>query len=153
MLSLAGCGGGGDGAAVSTSTPVPTVEAPGAPTNLTVVRTPDVTLSATVTWSPPVAGGPPVTFEIYRSTTAGSAFLPDNHLISIPFVAGQASYTFIDNAGLTPVETYWVVSAKNAGGETPTAEVMYKPIGPPGGGGDTGFGNNFSAVLIFADNI
>jgi len=32
--------------------------------------------------------------------------------------------------------------------------VMYKPIGGGvGGGGDTGFGNNFSAALVFADDI
>jgi len=129
------------------------IEPPGVPTNLSVVRTPETTLSATVIWSPPTTGGDPATFEIYRSTTAGEAFLPDNHLTSIPVVAGQASYTFIDNAGLTPVDTYWVISAKNAGGETPTDEVMYKPIGPPGGTGDTGYGNNFAAALIFADDI
>lgn len=153
-FALGGCGS--DSASTATTDPtVPTVAAPGVPTNFTVIRTPEVTLSATLGWSPPTSGGTPVTFEIYRSTTAGTAFSPDNHLISIPVVAGQATYTFIDNAGLTAVNTYWVVSAKNAGGETPTAEVMYKPIGPPGGGGggDAGFGNNFAAALIFADDI
>lgn len=45
-----------------------------------------------------------------------------------------------------------MVSAKNAGGETPTAEVMYKPIGPAGGE-EEGYGNNFSAALVFADDI
>lgn len=151
MLSLVGCGGGGGSAGDSATTP--TVEAPGAPVLFTVEKTPEGVLSATLTWSPPVTGGAPVTFEIYRSTVAGTVFSSDNHLISIPVVTGQASYTFIDNAGLTSVETYWVVSAKNAGGETPTAEVPFKPIGPPSGGGDTGFGNNFAAALIFADNI
>ena len=43
-FSFTGCGGGGDGAVDSTSTPVPTVEAPGAPTNFTVIRTPDAIL-------------------------------------------------------------------------------------------------------------
>lgn len=152
-FALSGCGGS-DSVSTSTTDPtVPTVAAPGAPTNLTVIRTPEVTLSATVSWSPPTSGGAPVSYEIYRSTTAGTAFSPDNHVISVPVVAGQATYTFIDNAGLTPVDTYWAVSAKNAGGETPTAEVMYKPIGPPSGTGDTGFGNNFAAALIFADDI
>lgn len=144
--AITGCGGGGGGVAVV---------APDAPTGVTVERTPETTLSATVTWSAPATGGVPDSFEIYRSTTAGTAFLPDNHLISIPAVAGQTTpYTFIDNAGLTPVDTYWVVSAKNAGGETPSAEVMYKPIGSPsGGGGDEGYGNNFAAALVFADDI
>ncbi len=137
----------------------PTVQAPGVPTNLAVAKTEgeEVILSATLTWSPPIpgTGGDPETFEIYRSLTAGETFLPDNHLISIPVVAGQASYEFIDNAGLTPrVDIYWVVSAKNAGGETPTGEVsLYLQSGPPGGTGDTGFGNNFAAAMIFADDI
>ena len=120
-----------------------------------MVRPPDAILSATVSWSAPIEqGGPPASYEIYRSTTIGTAFAPENHLITIPVVVGQTDYSFVDNAGLTPVETYWAISAKNAGGETSTGEVMYKPIGPPTGGtGDTGFGNNFSAALIFADGI
>ena len=130
------------------------VDPPEAPTGFTVIRTPDTILSATLEWTAPLTGGEPSSFEIYRSTTAGTAFQDANQVISIPAVAGKAVYTFVDNTGLTPVETYWVVSAKNAGGETPTAEVMYKPIGPPGGGGgDEGFGNNFAAGIIFADNI
>jgi len=135
----------------------PTVEAPAEPINFTVVKTEgeEVILSATLTWSPPTTGGAPDTFEIYRGTTAGATFLPDNRVTSIPVVAGQASYEFIDNAGLTPrVDIYWVVSAKNAGGETPTGEVsLYLQSGPPGGTGDTGYGNNFAAAMIFADDI
>ena len=145
--AFAGCGGGNSGTDDGSA-----VAAPGVPTNFTVVGVSGELLSATLTWSPPATGGAPTSYEIYRSTTAGTAFQPDNHLISVPVVAGQASYTFVDNAGLTPVDTYWVVSAKNAGGETPTAEATYKPVGPPGGG-DEGYGNNFSAALIFADNI
>jgi len=143
--TVGGCGGSDGGGGVL---------APGEPTNLTVVRTPETTLSATVTWEAPLSGGAPDTYEIYRSTTAGTVFQADNHVISIPAVAGQTTpYSFIDNAGLTPVNTYWVVSAKNAGGETPTGEVLYKPIGSPsGGGGDEGYGNNFAAALIFADD-
>lgn len=144
-FSLGGCNGDNGTAA--------TVAAPGVPTAFTVVRTPEVTLSATLTWSPPAEGGTPDSFEIYRSTTAGTVFQAANHVISVPAVAGQTTpYTFIDNAGLTPVDTYWVVSAKNAGGETPTAEVLFKPIGPPGGG-DEGYGNNFSSALVFADDV
>ena len=145
-FALGGCGSGSDTATTSG------VAAPGVPTNFTVVRTPTETLSATLNWSAPVSGGAPATYEIYRSTTAGSAFQPANHLITVSAVAGQANYEFIDNAGLTAVNTYWVVSAKNAGGETPTAEVMYKPIGGPGAG-DSGYGNNFSSALVFADDI
>jgi hypothetical protein len=150
-FAVTGCGGGGGGTVAPPVTP--TVAAPGAPTNFAVIRTPETTLSATLTWSVPLAGGDPASFEVYRSTAAGTVFQSANHLVSIPAVAGKTTYTFIDDAGLTPrVETYWVVSAKNAGGETPTAEVAYVPIGG-GGGGDIGFGNNFSAALIFADDI
>jgi hypothetical protein len=142
--ALTGCGDDDNGVAVA---------APQAPAGLTVERTPGTTLSATVTWSAAAAGGVPASFEIYRSTTTGTAFVPGNHVISIPAVAGQATpYTFIDNAGLTPVDTFWVVSAKNAGGETPSAQVMYRPIGPAGGDVE-GYGNNFSAALVFADDI
>jgi len=144
-FTVGGCGGdnGGDG-----------VVAPGEPTSLTVERTPETTLSATVTWSAPSSGGESDSYEVYRSTTAGTVFQADNHVISIPAVAGQTTpYSFIDNAGLTPVDTYWVVSARNAGGETPTGEVLYKPIGSPsGGGGDEGYGNNFAAAIVFADD-
>lgn len=142
-LAVTGCGGGG-----GTSAFTSTVAAPGAPTNFTVAQTASGTLSATLAWSSPTTGGAPVSFEIYRSTTAGTVFQPTNHLISIP-VTGGTTYTYIDNAGLSPVNTYWAVSAKNAGGETATAEVMYKPTGTA----PAGFGNNFSAALIFADDI
>jgi len=128
------------------------VEAPGAPTAFTVERTPEATLSATLTWSVPSpgTGGEPASYEIYRSAAAGSVFNPDNHLVSIQAEANKTNYEFIDNAGLTRnTETYWVVAAKNAGGETPTNEVLYTPIG--GGGETDSFGNNFAAALIFAD--
>lgn len=152
-FTLGGCGGGSDPPPGGLTQPVATVEAPAAPTNFTVVRTPEATLSADLSWSAPTTGGAPATFEIYRGTTAGTAYDPTNHLVTVPVVAGQTNYAFTDNAGLTAVDTYWVVSAKNSGGETPTGEVMYKPIGGAGGGGDTGFGNNFSAALVFADDI
>ena len=155
-FALGGCGSGSssDTPPGDSTQPVPTVEVPGAPTNFSVVRTPEVTLSADLSWSAPRTGGAPATYEIYRSTTQGTVFQPDNHLVTVPAQAGETSYAFTDNAGLTAVETYWVVSAKNAGGETPTAEFMYKPIGGgAGGGGDTGYGNNFAAALIFADDV
>ena len=147
-LAMVGCGSSN-----STTAATPSVEAPGPPTSFSVVRTPETTLSVTLAWSSPAAGGSTESYEIYRSTTAGAAYLPENHLVSLPAVPGKTTpYTFVDNAGLIPrVETYWVVSAKNTGGETPTSEVAYTPIGGVGGG-DTAFGNNFAAALIFADN-
>ncbi len=145
-LALAACGGGSSGTTTSSTA----LAAPGVPTSFAVVGTTGGTLSATLSWSPPADGTQPTSYEIYRSTTSGTAFSSDNHLSSIPVVAGQSSYSFIDNAGLSAVDTYWVVSAKNAGGETPSAEVSYKPVGPASGG-DTSFGNNLSTPLIFAD--
>lgn len=130
-----------------------TVEAPTAPTSFSVVRTPDKILSATLSWTAPTTGGAVDSYEIYRSTTPGTVFQESNKVFSLPAEDGKTNYTHIDNVGLTNVETYWVVSAKNAGGEANTVEVMYRPIGPPNGGGDTGYGNNFSAALIFADGI
>lgn len=150
-LAMAGCG---SSSSTSSTTPTtPSVEAPGPPTSFSVVRTPETTLSVTLAWSSPAAGGSVESYEIYRSTTAGGTYTPENHLVSVPADPDKTTpYTFVDNAGLTPrVETFWVVSAMNAGGETPTAEVAYTPIGGVGGG-DTAFGNNFAAALIFADN-
>ena len=144
VFAVTGCGGGGGGTTA-------TVAAPAAPTNLAVVNTTGVSLSETLTWSPPTTGGALASYEIYRSSTAGAAFLPENHLISLP----ATTLTFIDNAGLANVLTYWAVSAKNAGGEVATAEKSDTPSTTTGGGGgaDTGFGNNFSAALIFADDV
>ena len=141
---VSGCGGG-------SSTTLSTLDLPGVPTAFTVVPTQGTTLSATLSWSPPTSGGAPTNYVIYRSTTAGTAFSPTNLVTSIPAVTGQSTYTFIDNAELTSVPTYWVVSAENASGETPTAEVSITPIGPSNTSGDTGFGNNLSSPLIFAD--
>ena len=149
-FGLSACGGGG-GSTASTATPT-ALALPGVPTSFTVSGTSGQTLSATLNWSVPTSGATPTSYEIYRSTTAGTAYSATNHLISIPVVAGQGSYSFLDNAGLAGVDTYWVVSAKNASGETPTAEVTYKPIGSPSGG-DSSFGNNASVPIIFADGI
>ncbi len=124
------------------------VEAPGAPTNYTVVATAaGGDLSATLGWSAPATGGEPTSYEIYRSTTADNLFDPANHLLSLP----ATTFEFIDNAGLERgVTTYWIVAAKNAGGETPTLPAAYTPPGGGGGEVDT-YGNNFAAAMIFAD--
>ncbi|MDX1808331.1 MAG: fibronectin type III domain-containing protein [Sulfurospirillaceae bacterium] len=140
-IMASGCGGGGD----STTQ---TVEAPGMPTNFTVVATPSGgALSATLSWSAPTTGGNVTSYEIYRSTTAANIFDPANHLISLP----ATTHEFIDNAGLERgVTTYWIVAAKNAGGETTTLPQSYTP--PGGGAGEVvTYGNNFAAAVIFAD--
>jgi hypothetical protein len=127
------------------------VIAPTAPQGVSVIRTPEVTLSATITWGAP-SSGIPVTYEIYRSTTAGSAFLPANHVASV----AAGTYQYIDNSGLLGNTTYyWAVTAKNVGGENASNEVSLKVVGSSSGGGGTtsAFGNNFSAALVFADDI
>jgi hypothetical protein len=142
-FAVSGCNSSSD-----TTAAVPTVAAPGAPTGLAAATTAG-TLSVTLTWSPPTGGGTPASYEIYRSTAAGTAYQAANHLITIP-VTGNATYTYTDAAGLSSGTTYyWAVSAKNAGGETPSAEVSFKPTGTA----PAGFGNNFSSALIFADDI
>jgi len=108
------------------------VAAPGEPTNFTVVATAaGGDLSATLAWSAPTTGGETASYEIYRSNSADNVVDPANHLISLP----ATTFELIDNAGLERgVTTYWVVAAKNAGGETPTLVQGYTP--PGGGGGE-----------------
>ena len=123
----------------------------GAPQNVGVIRTPEAILSATLSWAAPQSGVP-VSYEIYRATAAGTAF-PANHVASV----SATTFQYVDNSGLLGNTTYyWAVSAKNAANEeTAASEVSIKVIGPPtgGGGGDTGFGNNFAKALIFADGV
>jgi hypothetical protein len=125
------------------------VEAPGEPANFLVVATPaGGDLSATLSWSAPTTGGETTSYEIYRSNSADNIFNPDNHLLSLP----ATTFEFIDNAGLERgVTTYWIVAARNAGGETPAA--LPGEYTPPGSGGGEveGYGNNFAGALIFAD--
>lgn len=150
-LSLSGCGGS------SSTTPVtPTIAAPGAPTAFTVTGGENV---ATLQWSPPAASattGEPATFEIYRSTTAtanpADLVIPTNLVKSIDAVAGQTTpyaYTDVGLPGANAVY-YYVVAAKNAGGETPSAVASDSVTGPRT---PATYGNNFSAALIFADDI
>lgn len=149
-LSLSACGGS------SSTTPVnPTVAAPGEPTAFSVTGGENV---ATLQWSPPVASattGEPDSYEIYRSTTepvsAADLVNPANLVESVPAVAGQTaySYTALNLEGGNATH-YFVVAAKNAGGETPSVVASDQVTGPPK---PQTYGNNFSAALIFADDI
>ncbi len=147
-----GCSGDSGSSSGTTGSSDTTIEAPGVPVNYTVVATAaGGDLSATLAWSKPTTGGETASYSIYRSTTDGDIFNPDNHLISIPAVEGKSSYEFIDNAGLERgVTTYWIVAAKNAGGETPTLPGSFTPPGGGAGEVDT-YGNNFASAMIFAD--
>jgi hypothetical protein len=130
------------------------VVAPGAPTAFTVTGGENV---ATLQWSPPAASataGLPVTYEIYGSTTATTAatlVAPANFVASVAVVSGQTvySYTALGLVGANATH-YFVVTAKNTGGETPSSVASGKVTGPPK---PQTYGNNFSAALVFADDI
>lgn len=150
-LSLSGCGGSSSS---STTPTTPTVAAPGAPTAFSVTGGENV---ATLQWSPPVASattGEPTTYEIYGSTTDNATTTlvdPANLIASIPVVATQTtySYTALNLVGGNATH-YFVVAAKNAGGETPSAVASADVTGPKTA---KSYGNNFSAALIFADDF
>ena len=145
-LSFSGCGG--------SSSFTPTVAAPGAPTAFTVTGGENV---ATLQWSPPAASataGAPASYEIYRSTTATTTttlVAAANFVASIPATTQTTPYSYT-NLGLPGQNTtyYYVVAAKNAGGETPSTVASDSVTGPPN---PQTYGNNFSAALIFADDI
>jgi hypothetical protein len=79
------------------------------------------------------------------------SFLNTPVIASIPAVTGQTTYTYtalgLEGGNATH---YFVVTAKNAGGETPSAVASDSVTGPPT---PATYGNNFSAALIFADDI
>ena len=149
-FALTACGGDDETAAPPAT---PTVAAPGAPTALTATGGENV---VTLQWSPPAVSataGLPDSYEIYRSTTAITAATivnPANFVTSIPVVAGML--TSFTNSGLPGGnKTYnFVVTAKNAGGETPSSVASATVTGSPN---PAVAGNNFSAALIFADDI
>ena len=145
-LGLSGCPS-------SSSNTASTVAAPGTPTSFTVTGGENV---ATLQWSPPAVSataGLPTSYEVYRSTASAPAATiasSANFVTTIPVVAGQTIYSFT-NLGLPGATTYYfVVTAKNAGGETPSAVASDQVTGPPT---PATYGNNFSAALIFADDI
>jgi hypothetical protein len=110
----------------------------------------------TLQWLPPAASataGLPDSYEIYRSSTATTAATivnPANLVTSIPVVTGML--TSFTNSGLPGGNTtyYFVVTAKNAGGETPSSVANATVTGTIN---PAVAGNNFSAALIFADDI
>jgi hypothetical protein len=127
----------------------PQVPAPDAPRNLTAILTPETTLSVTLQWEPPDPNTA-LSYNLYRGETAG--FSAD--LATATATLGAIS-PHIDQVPVGGVTYYYTVTAVNAGGESlPSGEVSATPRGPQQPGvGDTGFGNNLSAPLIFADGI
>lgn len=145
-LSLSGCGG-------SSSSAAPPPAAPAAPTAFTVTGGENV---ATLQWSPPAvsaSAGLPATYEIYRSdtaTTAETIVVSTNFVVSVPVDPALTIYSYTDMALPGATTYYYVVTAKNAGGETPSTVASDQVSGPPN---PATYGNNFSAALIFADDI
>ena len=153
-LSFSGCGGSSSDTVVLPEAPPPVaVVAPAAPTTLTATAGENV---VTLQWSPPAASdtaGLPDSYEIYRSTTATTAatiVAAANFVTTTAVVSGQTVYSFTNTALAGTTTFYFVVTAKNAGGETPSSVASARPTGPPN---PVVAGNNFSAALIFADDI
>jgi hypothetical protein len=146
-LSFSGCGG-------SSSSADPPPAPPAEPTAFTVTGGENV---ATLQWSPPAASataGLPASYEIYGSTTATTAATivdPVNFVSTIPVASGQTvySYTALGLAGSNTTHNF-VVTAKNAGGETPSSVASDSVTGPRVA---KTYGNNFSAALVFADDV
>jgi hypothetical protein len=153
VVTAKNTGGETPSTVASAQVTVPVV-APGAPTAFTVIGGENV---ATLQWSPPAASataGLPVTYEIYGSTTATTAatlVAPANFVASVSVISGQTvySYTALGLVGGNATH-YFVVTAKNTGGETPSSVASGKVTGPPK---PQTYGNNFSAALVFADDI
>ena len=100
-------------------------------------------------------GRPPDSFNVYRSTTnpvtAAALVLPANLIGTIPAVANQTTYTYPDRALAGTTTYYYTVTAINAGGASPPSNLANaRPTGSPR---PVVAGNNFSAALIFADDI
>lgn len=153
-LGLSGCP---SSSSSSDAAPPPViVVAPGAPTSFTATGGENV---ATLQWSPPassVSVGLPDSYEVYRSTTATTAATivnTANFVTTTAAVTGQTTPYSFTNLGLPGANaTYnFVVTAKNAGGETPSTNVASATV--TGSPTPAVAGNNFSAALIFADDI
>jgi len=146
-VALTGCGSD------SAAPPPPVVAAPDAPTNLTATAGENL---VDLSWSPPAASATadvPTSYGIYVSTTdttVGTVFVPENLLAEVPVVDGRTVYDFTNSGLPGTIDHYYVVSSKNAGGETPSTVASARPTGSPN---PPTAGNNFSGAMIFADNI
>lgn len=152
---VTGVGAGGESLASEQVSAMAQVPVPNAPQSLSAVLTPETTKSVTLQWSAPLPPTDPadiLSYNLYRSTTAG--IVPG---VSVADKVEGVVSPHIDLVPAGQVTYYYVVTAVTAGGEGPaSAEVSATPRGSPGtggGGGDTGFGNNLSVPLVFADGI
>jgi fibronectin type 3 domain-containing protein len=82
-------------------------------TGLLPVLHSQTTHSLTVSWTAPTTGGAVVSYNVKRSTSAGSEAV----IASVP--ATQTSY--VDTAGVAGTKYFYVVSASNSFGESPNS--------------------------------
>ncbi len=151
-------GPGGESIASEEVGAAPKDPPPGAPLNVTASLTAETTLSVTISWTEPVTGTAPASYNIYRSTTSPVTVEAANLLANAAALPGQLMQ-YIDTNGLVGQTTYYyVVTSVTDGSESlPSAEVSATPHGSSSGGGggggetDTGFGNNLAAPVIFAN--
>ena len=126
VLSFSGCGGSDDDSPPPPPTPPAPLVAPAAPTAFTAIAGADV---VNLQWSPPAVSataGQPASYEVYRSetapATAAALIDPANLVTSIPQVTGQATpYSYADTDVQIATTYFYVVTAKNTAGETPSA--------------------------------
>jgi len=147
---VASVGAGGESVESAQASATPQVPVPSAPQGVSAIATPETTKSVTLAWSPPTSPDPVVSYTVYRSTTPG--IVPSVEKT----VKLNAVSPYIDLVPAGQTTYYYVVTASTAGGEgPPSAEVSATPKGPPtgGGSGETGFGNNLSVPLVFADGV
>ena len=132
----------------------PMTPPPGAPLNVTAIATPETTRSVTVSWSPVTPSNPlhTLTYNVYRSDAAG---IDPTSAATYDVKFTNVASPFIDTVPQGQTPYYYVVTAVEDGTEGPaSAEVSATTKGSPsGGGGETGYGNNLSVPLVFADGI
>jgi len=121
-----------------------------APVNVTATVTEEATRSITLGWEAPLIGAVPDSYSIYRAETSPVAVDPASLIVS-----GITGLSHVDTDGLIGGVTYYYVVTATAGGveSSPSSEVSATARGSRSttGGGDTGFGNNLSLPVVFAD--
>lgn len=120
----------------------PAVPVAGAPTNVTAVPTEEVPNSITITWDGAEGA---VSYNIYWATDPGVDDT-DNRI--------EGAVSPYDHTGLAGMTTYYYKVAGVDDGENVgplSIEVFAKARGSPRPGADTGFGNNLSLPVVFAE--
>lgn len=142
-------GAGGEGLPSLEGSARPELIPTEAPTNVTVTLMEETIGTLVVSWDPPAEGPEPDAYHIFWSLTPG-VDLDDEVIedVESPFI----------HTGLFGQTTYFyrVAGVREDVSGALSAEVSGTPRGPPGGGGggdESGFGNNLSFPVLFADGI